>query len=348
MKGVEYMDVKQLCEIKINKMINEVVTQEHMEDYLSMMTKFPQMGMENILLLLSQLPEATVVCGKGAWEKYGATVKEGKKPIALLGIVQSVAEYEDEEDDIDDEELVVDFGTVAVYDISQVNISDKTPKFATKNELKQPVLDLLRQKYGIVVFENVPKSNFTSGIKKSMYRPTEKTLYLREGISDIQKEKEFLKNYIAIALDYRNVSDFQPEMEHYLTIAVCKYFNLPCDDNTVRASELFSVSSEEKRLFLRTLAENFFFIVNELTGKEVLNFNETSLCNILFISQNKDDVFAAIGGITEMAGNIAIRNITMTFMSRVLSFKEEVYTEIKKRRDMQLLFTFPPTILSEQ
>ena len=339
------MDVKQLCEKKINKMVGEVTTQERMEEYLSMLSRFPQMGMENILLLLSQLPDATVVCGKGAWVQYGATIKEGKKPIALLGLVKSVAEYEDEDVDEDEDELVVDFGPVAVYDISQVNISEKTPQFSTKNELKKPIEEHLREKYHISIIEDTSGDNIKNKIFKSLYRANERTVYLRSNLTKIQIEEELVKIYTKIALADRNIPDFTPEMEHYTTIALCKHFNLPCGDKNIRPTELFVATNEEKRVFLRSLTDNFFSIVCELSEKEILSFNETALCNILFSSPNKDDVYASIGGVTEMAGTTDIRDITRAFMNRVLSFDEEIYAEIKKRRDMQVLFTFPPTEL---
>lgn len=341
------MDVKSKCELTVNKMVAKIASKEEIGSYLEMMARFPQMGMENILLLLSQLPDATVVCGKGAWKQYGAVVKEGKKPVALLGLVESVPEYEDEEVEEEEEDIAIDFGVVAVYDISQVNISDKTPHFAIKNELKMPVEQLLREKYGLSIIEDTSGENIPRKTQKSLYRHNEKTVYLKRGITLGQIEAELAKIYVKVFLDNSALPDFLDVAEHYLAISLSKCFGIACADDAIRPTELFDASVEEKKMFLRSLSASFFAMVCELAGKELLSFDETALCNILFSSPNKDDVYASCGSVLEMAGTQSVREITKNFQSRVLSFDEDVYKEVKKRRDMQILFSFPPAVLNE-
>lgn len=342
------MDIKNTCELTVNNMIGKVMNKDGIRNFLDMMTRFPQMGMENILLLLSQFPDASIVCGKEAWKQYGATVKEGKKPIALLGLVESIAEYEEEEPEEEEEDdFVVDFGVVGVYDISQVCISEQTPQFIKNNQLKMSIEQFLREKYYITIIEDTNGENIPRKTSKSLYRHNENTVYLKRGLTDSEIEAELTKIYVKIFLDNHILPDFLDVAEHYITIAVCKYFDIACLDDTIRPTELFEATIEEQKLFLRAISNIFFSIICELTGKEMLSFNETALCNILFASPNKDDVYASCGSILEMAGTRAIREITKDFQARVLSFDKDTYLKIKKRRDMQILFSFPPAILNE-
>ena len=77
----------------------------------------------------------------------------------------------------------------------------------------------------------------------------------------------------------------------------------------------------------------------------MLSFNETALCNILFSSQNKDDVYANIGGVVEMSTSISLREILSNFHKRVMNLDSKGYQEIVKRRNMEALFSFPPVVL---
>ena len=67
--------MKQKCESIIKEQLQEIRSEHGMKEYLTMLARFPQMGYENVLLLMHLFPDATMVWGKGAWKKYQADIK---------------------------------------------------------------------------------------------------------------------------------------------------------------------------------------------------------------------------------------------------------------------------------
>lgn len=60
-------------------------TVEGLAATLDLMARFPQLTPENLFLLTEQMPEATAVCGREAWEgHYHRTVRPGAEPIVLM------------------------------------------------------------------------------------------------------------------------------------------------------------------------------------------------------------------------------------------------------------------------
>jgi len=101
--------MKQKCESIIKEQLQEIRSEHGMKEYLIMLARFPQMGYENVLLLMYLFPEATMVCGKGAWKNYQADIKAGERAIPLLCPLGAVGDM-----------TKVSYGVVGVFDISQV------------------------------------------------------------------------------------------------------------------------------------------------------------------------------------------------------------------------------------
>ena len=86
--------MKQKCESIIKEQLQEIRCEHGMKEYLTMLARFPQMGYENVLLLMYLFPEATMVCGKGAWKNYQADIKVGERAIPLLCPLGAVGDSE--------------------------------------------------------------------------------------------------------------------------------------------------------------------------------------------------------------------------------------------------------------
>ena len=73
--------VKELTD-KLEDGVKDVFESDAYKSYLTAMSKLHRYSFENVLLILWQCPEASVVAGFGKWKKeFGRTVKSGEKGI---------------------------------------------------------------------------------------------------------------------------------------------------------------------------------------------------------------------------------------------------------------------------
>ena len=91
---------------------------EKLTAYLRAMAKFHRYSVGNIILISIQQPDAQHLAGYRTWRKLGRYVRRGEKGIAIMApIVQRKTETIN--NDINEEDEVVAFKTVYVFDISQ-------------------------------------------------------------------------------------------------------------------------------------------------------------------------------------------------------------------------------------
>lgn len=96
---------------------------QSLQGLLKTMAKFHDYSLGNILLILSQRPEATHVAGYRAWQSLGRHVNAGEKGIAILAPM-SVKSAETESSMEADPERTIRFRVAYVFDISQTGGSD--------------------------------------------------------------------------------------------------------------------------------------------------------------------------------------------------------------------------------
>ncbi|MEO1279732.1 MAG: ArdC family protein [Planctomycetota bacterium] len=89
--------------------------------FLAAMSRFHVYSVRNILLILSQKPEATRVAGFHTWRSFGRHVKKGEKGIAILApmLVRKAGHDREAGDGDEDPERILRFRVVHVFDVSQ-------------------------------------------------------------------------------------------------------------------------------------------------------------------------------------------------------------------------------------
>lgn len=98
--------------------------------YLKMMGNFHNYSFGNLILILTQCPEATQVAGYKTWQnKFGRQVKKGEKGIRILAPLIGKKQA-DESDGDEPERRVFGFRVVSVFDISQTE-GDELPGIGT-------------------------------------------------------------------------------------------------------------------------------------------------------------------------------------------------------------------------
>ena len=122
---------KKLIENAVEKLqaALEAGQSETLKAYLAAMAKFRRYSWGNILLIASQRPSATRVCGFKAWQKFGRYVRKGEKGILILAPV--VGKKRTRTGDAQDDEQTVVLGFRAAYVFAQDQTDGRDlPQFA--------------------------------------------------------------------------------------------------------------------------------------------------------------------------------------------------------------------------
>ncbi|MCC6426030.1 MAG: DUF1738 domain-containing protein [Phycisphaerales bacterium] len=96
---------------------------ESLTQYLAVMARFHRYSFGNILLILSQRPEATRVAGFNAWRDLGRFVRKGEHGIAIFAPMRLRARAEEVAGEQTGEEprTVLRFRVVHVFDVAQTD-----------------------------------------------------------------------------------------------------------------------------------------------------------------------------------------------------------------------------------
>lgn len=99
---------------------------------LDFMTKFHAYSAKNMILILSQYPDATQVAGFRKWQELGRQVRKGEKSLKIFGYREIKRTEEDATTGEEKEIKKAIFPMVSVFDISQTDPVDaEAPNYST-------------------------------------------------------------------------------------------------------------------------------------------------------------------------------------------------------------------------
>ncbi len=82
---------------KLEEGVKAIYTSEKYKDYIRAMSKFPSYSANNCILIISQCPGASLVCGFKKWQSdFNRTVNKGEKGIMIMAPVKGKALVEEE------------------------------------------------------------------------------------------------------------------------------------------------------------------------------------------------------------------------------------------------------------
>ena len=93
---------------------------EELTRYLAMLARFHKYSFGNVMLILSQMPDATHVAGFHTWRQMGRFVKKGEKGIVIIAPMV-LRKQDDQAKDGDKPESILRFRGVYVFDVSQTD-----------------------------------------------------------------------------------------------------------------------------------------------------------------------------------------------------------------------------------
>lgn len=96
---------------------------ERLTQYLAMLAKFHRYSFGNVLLILSQKPDATHVAGFSTWKQMGRFVKKGEKGIVIIAPMSIRPKDDQAESKAEGEQAkpILRFRGVHVFDVSQTD-----------------------------------------------------------------------------------------------------------------------------------------------------------------------------------------------------------------------------------
>jgi antirestriction protein ArdC len=92
--------------------------------FLSFRASFRSYSFRNCILMLSQRPDASLVCGFRQWKEHGRSVRKGETAIRILAPSLRKVTREEEDGTTTEERRVAYFRTVCVFDVSQTEGED--------------------------------------------------------------------------------------------------------------------------------------------------------------------------------------------------------------------------------
>jgi len=118
------MKVEQAKQIanKAIEQLSEALDRGHSEtlrNYLAAMARFHRYSLHNLILIVSQRPDATRVAGFHTWKQLGRNVKKGAKGIMILAPVVFRKSKEEATSEEDQSKAAVGFRAVYVWDEQQ-------------------------------------------------------------------------------------------------------------------------------------------------------------------------------------------------------------------------------------
>ena len=206
---------------KLEDGVRAIITSEKYQEYISAMSKFPRYSINNCILIASQLPEASLVCGFRKWQtEFNRTVNKGEHGIMILAPIKGKTEIVEEVFDENNKGVVDENGNqktekvtreyqtfrpVYVFDVSQTS-GDPLPTLAS--ELNETVDSFEEMKSVLISISPVPVSFETiNGGANGYYSPTAGKIVIDERLPQLQMLKTMVHEIAHATLGHGSKED---------------------------------------------------------------------------------------------------------------------------------------------
>lgn len=254
----------------LEKGIIDVFNSDKYKKYLDFCSKFHNYSFNNIILILSQYPNAQMCASYATWTSLKMPVKKGEKGIKILYPV--TFKYDEKTDDEKNEKPKVKTGirykVGHVFDVSQVE--GEMPELVNELELNPEFLESIIDE--LILNSSVPIS-YDMSLKKSdsngYYDPYSDTIALRNGMSSSQTFKTLIHEKAHSIMHNKNREDYsrnecevQAESTAYV---VCASLGLDTHEYSFAYIATWSEGRELKEL------KNSLSLIGK-TSKEIIDW----------------------------------------------------------------------------
>lgn len=224
--------------------IKEVFESSNYIAYLKLLGKFHEYSLNNVILILKQMPNASYVAGFKTWQsQFNRQVKKGEKAIHILAPFKKKTK-EDEEDQIF-------FHPVSVFDVSQtegdplawLQVIDLQGSFEGYLVLLEALKEVANSEVSFQVME---------GQSHGYYHRQKQAIVVKEGMSQLQTIKTLLHEIaherLHSALDMnkeRRNCEIEAESVAY---CVCQYYGLDTSNYSFNYIATWAKHQEDETL----------------------------------------------------------------------------------------------------
>lgn len=245
--------VKALTE-QLEAGVKEVFESEQYKTYLKTMSKFHQYSFGNVLLILMQCPEASLVAGFQTWKRhFGRTVKKGEHGIQIIAPTQRSRLVKQDRLDPDTQRPVIgldgvpeqepvfvnyqSFRVTYVFDVSQTE-GKELPSYGV-DELTGDVPYFDSMFSAVEKLAPVPIEYRPAAATKGSYNCLERKIYVNEGMSQVQTLKTLIHETAHALLHDSSVLDDEiPKKDRHtkeveaesIAYVVCQHFGIDTSD----------------------------------------------------------------------------------------------------------------------
>ncbi len=237
MKKEEAMELAGKCLEDLAHALNAPCTVE-VQRYLNAIAVFHRYSLNNILMILAQAPEASLVAGFHSWRKLGRFVKAGESGIAIFAPIVRGRKPRRDEADVESEQTkkaasrwLSGFKVVHVFDVSQTEGAPLMMDVAAQ-QMQFNALGLMRDMYGSLGIQ-LEYGNLPIGARGASLGGK---VVLRQGLNE-ETEIRVLAHELAHELLHEGSGDKQrtptllAETEaEAVAFVVCKASGLDCQD----------------------------------------------------------------------------------------------------------------------
>lgn len=223
---------------KLEAGIKDMFQGENFKEYLKAMSKFHRYSLNNVILITSQMKNATQVASFTKWKELDRSVKKGEHGLQIYSpVVRNKLDPVTKEIVINEktgkpEKIVTGFKPAYVFDVSQTE-GKELPQIA--RILTGKVDDFERLKESLIKISPVPISfEHIEGRANGYYSLTEEKIVVDESLPEAQKIKTMVHE-ISHSMLHSNVDDEKErtteEVEaESVAYTVCNYIGLDTSD----------------------------------------------------------------------------------------------------------------------
>ena len=185
--------------------VKEIYESGRWADYIAVMSKFPNYSINNCILIASQCPQASFVCGYKKWNEFNRNVVRGEAGIMIFAPIKSKIQVEEPVYDADHHPVLNDDGSQAkerverefnsfrpcyVFDVSQTE-GEPLPTLA--NQLDEGVENFENLKDALISISPAPISfEEIPGSANGYYSPDSNRIVVQDHMGQLQTIKTMI------------------------------------------------------------------------------------------------------------------------------------------------------------
>lgn len=198
----------------IDKLFNSVSYKK----YLLTLSRFHSYSANNVLLIALQRPQSTALAGYNSWtQKFKRQVRSGEKGISILAPC------------IDSETGGMTYRIVYVFDIDQTE-GEMIPELIVQQNVDLTVSQRSSALFNAIrEISDIPTlsvGNVLAG-EKGIYSEKDKAIMIKQGLSEQDRAKAIIRNYILYRLIKLNVAREEQELiADSIAFIICEKYGL--------------------------------------------------------------------------------------------------------------------------